>query len=223
MLRSAARNCLAYAAAARTRIALRRKYIDKLEVGAGAKGRNGWTTLDLHGADYIWDLRWRLPLREASVGQVYSSHVMEHFSYPDLIRLLCEIHRVLKPGGVYKAAVPNASLYVDAYVRRDLSALKMAFTPALRSPLPIDALNYVAYMDGHHRYLFDQENLQRVLAVAGFADIRLREFEAGLDAPSRHHESLYVEARKEAAHQRSASLQPLAVDTTRRRANFSNE
>jgi predicted SAM-dependent methyltransferase len=196
MLGSAARKCLTYVSAARTRVALSSKDIDKLEIGAGAKGRNGWTTIDLYGADYIWDLRWRLPLRDASVGEVYSSHVMEHFSYPDLIRLLLEVRRVLKPGGVYKAAVPNAALYVDAYVRRDVSKLKLAYTPALRSALPMDALNYVAYMDGHHRYLFDPENLQRVLSVAGFRDVRMRDFEPGLDVESRDHESIYVQGRK---------------------------
>lgn len=196
MLRSAARKCRTYASAARTRVLLRAKQIDKLEIGAGAKGRNGWVTLDLYGADYIWDLRWTLPLRDASVGEVYSSHVMEHFSYPDLIRLLSEVRRVLKPGGVYKAAVPNAALYVDAYVKRDLSQLKLAYQPALRSALPIDALNYVAYMDGHHRYLFDPENLRHVLTVAGFRDVRIRDFEPDLDAESRDHESIYVRGTK---------------------------
>jgi predicted SAM-dependent methyltransferase len=196
MLRSIARKCKTYVLAARTRLALPAKQIDKLEIGAGAKGRDGWTTLDLYGADYIWDLRWRLPLRDGSVGEVYSSHVMEHFSYPDLIRLLSEVRRVLKAGGVYKAAVPNAALYVDAYVRRDASKLKLAYAPALRSALPMDALNYVAYMDGHHRYLFDPENLQRVLTVAGFNDVRMRHFEPGLDAESRHHESIYVQGTK---------------------------
>jgi predicted SAM-dependent methyltransferase len=196
MLRSAVRKCLTYVSAARTRFALSAKDIDRLEIGAGAKGRNGWTTLDLYGADYTWDLRWRLPLRDASVGEVYSSHVMEHFSYPDLIRLLSEVRRVLKPGGVYKAAVPNAALYVDAYVKRNASALKLAYGPALHSALPIDALNYVAYMDGHHRYLFDPENLQRVLKVAGFNDVRPRDFEPGLDLEARDHESIYVQGTK---------------------------
>jgi hypothetical protein len=35
----------------------------------------------------------------------------------------------------------------------------------------MDRLNYIAYMDGHHRYMFDEENLLRVLVQAGFADV----------------------------------------------------
>ena len=51
----------------------------KLELGSGQKkGKDGWVTVDLHGADINWDLRRGLPLRDGSVDVIYSSHLLEH-------------------------------------------------------------------------------------------------------------------------------------------------
>jgi predicted SAM-dependent methyltransferase len=199
LVRPAGRLARSLLGAARTRLAIARGGIDKVEIGSGpARGRNGWTTLDMHGADLSWNLAWGLPFADGSLSKIYSSHVMEHFPYDALIGLLRECLRALRPGGVYSAAVPNAALYVESYVRRDLSKLNMQYPPALRSELAIDALNYVAYMDGQHLYMFDGENLQRVLRVAGFAEVRLRAFDPALDRKERDHESIYVEAVKAA-------------------------
>jgi hypothetical protein len=42
----------------------------------------------------------------------------------------------------------------------------------------MDWLNYIAfYMSGHHRFMFDQKNLLRVLTDAGFAEVQSREFD----------------------------------------------
>jgi len=38
-----------------------------------------------------------LPLRDASVGSIVCSHVLEHVARPD--RVIAEMHRVLRPGG----------------------------------------------------------------------------------------------------------------------------
>jgi predicted SAM-dependent methyltransferase len=169
----------------------------KVEIGAGAvRGRNGWTTLDLAlRADLYWDLRWGLPFRSESLEAVYSSHVMEHFAYPDLMKLLAEIRRVLKPGGVYSAAVPDAARYIDAYVNRG-ERPRCGWKPALRSELPIDLVNYVAYMDGQHHYMFDMENLQHVLRLAGFREVHSRAFDPALDRAERDYASIYAVAVK---------------------------
>jgi hypothetical protein len=51
-------------------------------------------------------------------------------------------------------------------------------------------------MAGHHRYMFDEENLQLILSKAGFVDVRLREFDPDLDLEARAHESIYVQGAK---------------------------
>ena len=56
----------------------------------------------------------------------------------------------------------------------------------------MDVINYIAYMDGQHRYMFDEENLAHVLSVTGFTDVRIRDFDPSLDLPERRQGSIYV-------------------------------
>jgi predicted SAM-dependent methyltransferase len=166
-----------------------------LELGAGpVSGKNGWTTVDAcEGADLVWDLGLPLPFGESSVSKIYSSHTLEHFHYRDLMRLLVDCHRVLKPGGSFSACVPDASIYVRAYINpAGFDRSFLVYKPAVISNSGIDLLNYIAYMDGHHRYMFDQENLLRVLAEAGFSDVRGREFDPTIDLTERKYESIYA-------------------------------
>ena len=50
----------------------------------------------------------------------------------------------------------------------------------------------MAYLDGHHHFMFDKENLPLIIAHAGFRDVALRSYESGLDLEARNHESIYV-------------------------------
>ena len=88
----------------------------KIELGSGPKkGKDGWTTVDQYGADIIWDLRRGIPLKTESVDKIYSSHMLEHIPYQQLIPFLRECHRVMKSDAEFLVCVPNFRLYVDAY------------------------------------------------------------------------------------------------------------
>ena len=172
-----------------------------LELGAARReGVQDWVTLDLNGtADIVHDLTRPLPFPDASVARIYSSHVLEHFTYPrPLLDLLSECRRVLKPGGTISAAVPNARVYLEAYFhpegfdRRKFCGYEVGLTDRNR----IDVVNFIAYLGGEHRFLFDDENLPRVLEEAGFERARLRDFDPSLDLPERHYDSIYAEAVK---------------------------
>lgn len=171
----------------------------KLEIGAGARpGSDGWTTADLcDEADLILDISQPLPFPDGSVEIIYSEHVLEHFTYPDpLAKVLAECRRILKPGGVFSCAVPNARLYLEAYFRPegfDLSRY-CEFDTGLSYKTPIDYVNCIAFMAGHHKHLFDDENLLLVLGDTGFAEPRLREFDPSLDSEMRREGTIYAEA-----------------------------
>lgn len=171
-----------------------------LEIGSGGKkGINGWTTIDVcRGCDIRWDLRRPLPLPENSASKIYSSHLLEHFAYRDLLTLLEDLYRVMIPGGVFSACVPNARIFLEAYSHpENFDASKYCtFAPAYHFNTRIDYVNYLFYMDGQHRYMFDEENLIAILAKSGFRHARIRDFDPLLDLESRRHESLYVEANK---------------------------
>ena len=168
----------------------------KLEIGAGQKkGTDGWITLDQNEyCDINWDLSEGIPFPDNSVDMLYSSHLLEHFYFREMMQLLAECRRVLKPGGTISVSVPCTRFFIDAYMKGDRNyydRLPLHWDPAWNNTGSlIDLVNYMAYMDGHHKYMFDEENLVRVLEISGFREVRLREFEPGLDSAERRHESI---------------------------------
>lgn len=171
----------------------------KLELGSGAKkGVNGYTTVDLYGADIHRDLRYGIPLGENTVDKIYTSHMLEHIPYIQLVSFLRECHRVLKTGGELSVCVPNARLYIQAYMdNRNFVDPSNCYQPALVSTgSSLDQLNYIAYMAGQHCYMFDEENLINTLKTAGFSSAKLRSFDPSIDIQERDFESIYAVATK---------------------------
>lgn len=171
----------------------------KIELGTWEK-REGWTTVDLDSrADICHDLN--LPLSyfgDNSIDQIYSSHLLEHFYYPDMQRLLFECLRILKPNGIFEAAVPNMRIYIEAYLdsSKEFVFPNQIYQPAFHYFSKIDLINYMGSLDGIHKWMFDEENLPLIIASVGFRNVKMREFKAGLDLEERRKESIYVEAIK---------------------------
>ena len=171
----------------------------KLELGSGPKkGTNGWTTIDTQSSDINWDLRRGIPLPDNCVDEIYSSHLLEHISYHDLVIFLSECHRVMRVEGKFLVCVPNFKLYIDAYQEgRMFKNRDSWWKPGLiDTGSTIDQLNYITYMRGQHKYMFDEENLINTLRQAGFSDVKLRKFDHQLDLKERDSESIYALALK---------------------------
>jgi len=181
-------------------IALKKSKKIFLEIGSGEKkGKNGWVTVDMYGADIIHDLKKGIPLSDASVDEIYASHVLEHISFKDLIVLLHEIYRVLKKNGKFSVCVPDASLYIKSYVNKQnfLSKRIFFYQPAvIDTGSLMDQINYIAYMDQEHKYLFDKQNLVNTLKKIPFKKVELRTFDESIDIKSRNFESIYAIAIK---------------------------
>ena len=171
----------------------------KLDLGSGAKrGSNGWTTVDITGADISHDLRKKIPLPNNSVSEIYSSHLLEHIPFHQQRKFLQECRRILKPGGKLSISVPNARLYIQSYIEgREFLSSKSGFNPGkTKTGSLIDQINYIAYMGGHHKFMFDEQNLVKILRMNQFANVSLRSFDPLLDPSDRRHESLYAQAVK---------------------------
>lgn len=176
----------------------------RLELGPGTiPPPEGWLTLDIFWtATFYADLRGRLPFPDACFADIYCSHVFEHFTLPELRRILSECLRILEPGGSLDVVVPNGGLYVRAYgdggVRRELEA-HLGHTPDFEVGTRMDLVNHMAHMCGEHRYLFDEENLVALLRQAGFGDVHVRPFDDNREHESRRFESICATGRKQMA------------------------
>ena len=168
----------------------------QLNIGSGSDNQKpGWITVDLNGAYITYDLRKKFPLQNSSVQKIYSSHFFEHLPYDDMRKVLKECYRVLKKSGEIYIVVPNAKLYINAYLNktnyfdgRENEIYTRGFTDTGSF---IDQVNYMAYLGGEHMYLYDEENLVNILRQTGF-NANLREFDPELDSRSREHDSIFA-------------------------------
>lgn len=169
----------------------------KIEIGSGPNKKKGWLTLDLsRDADLYWDLKYKMPFSENTFEIIYCSHLLEHFPYKNLKKLLIDIRRVLKKDGQFLIAVPDASIYIKSYLGYiDQNNLQL-YKPAVISNSAMDVLNYIFYMDGEHKFMFDKNNLIYHLEQAGFSNCKTREFNPLIDRFDRDYESLYVSCCK---------------------------
>lgn len=172
----------------------------RIELGAGGRKLDGWVSYDmLPSSDIQGDInKWGIPFPDESVDEIYSSHVLEHFLFPtEMMPVLTECLRVLKTGGTMKIAVPDSTLYINGYLAKEFPYhIIEPYPPAFHYRTPIDSINYMAYMAGDHRHMFDLENLLAILTFAGFNHVQKRNFEAGLDIERRAPQSIYASAKK---------------------------
>jgi len=80
----------------------------KLNLGCGDDLRDGYINVDLYNnnAEIQMDVR-QLFYDDNSVDEIFSSHVLEHFSKHETIPILIEWNRVLKPGGKLIMDLPD--------------------------------------------------------------------------------------------------------------------
>lgn len=79
-----------------------------------------WLNLDytpLGAAVRQADLLGRLPVADASLQLVYSSHFLEHVPRTHVAGLLKECHRVLRPGGLLRLVVPDLQEMCSCYLQ----------------------------------------------------------------------------------------------------------
>ncbi len=102
------------------------------------------------------------------------------------------------PGGTLSVAVPNAKLWIGLYMGGE-SIDTRKYVNGYQVPCPygrLDLVNFIAYMDGCHKYLFDDKILLNMLRTAGFRNVQLRSFDPTIGVAARQHESLYAQCCK---------------------------
>lgn len=145
------------------------------------------------------DLRKGIPLPTNSVQYIYTSHFLEHLSRKDVVRVLRECYRVLKPGGWMRIVVPDLRLLAEKYVKKEINADEFLKRLNLIDDRPL--FQRLLFPHSCHRYMFDFDSLKALLLSCGFRAVERRAFRKGvvpdLDLlDNREEESLFVEALK---------------------------
>ena len=107
----------------------------KLNVGCGARFLEDWVNIDfVSNSNHVrqHDLTTGLPYPDCAFDVVYSSHVIEHLTLPQLRDFLAECHRVLNPKGILRLVFPDleeiARNYIQSLdqvrVKKDVTNLK---------------------------------------------------------------------------------------------------
>ena len=90
-----------------------------LACGTKYINKSNWINLDFNSDSknvIKANLINKIPLKNNSVDFVYSSHFIEHLENKDLNKLLDEIIRILKPGGILRLSTPNFEYLVKEYI-----------------------------------------------------------------------------------------------------------
>jgi len=92
-----------------------------LNLGCGSRYHPQWINIDIavHAREVIQhDLSCGIPLPDSSCEVVYHSAVLEHLRPSDAAALMAECWRVLRPGGIVRAGVPDLERICEVYLSK---------------------------------------------------------------------------------------------------------
>lgn len=84
--------------------------LKKLNLGCGKQKLEGYIGIDIkdYGQEIVRDITRGLPFDDNSVDEIFASHFFEHLSGEDVIFVLEECYRVLKPNCEIEIRVPHS-------------------------------------------------------------------------------------------------------------------
>lgn len=145
----------------------------RLHVG-GREPKEGWKILNIQpgpNVDFVGTVTDLSQFADNSVDEIYGSHVYEHLDYKgSLVQALQEAHRVLKPGGVFRAAVPDLTVLAH-----------MLLNPQLTTEQKFEVMRMIfgghVDQDDYHYVGLTEEFFTDFLNYVGFTQIqRVRSF-----------------------------------------------
>lgn len=177
--------------------------LKRLNWGCGSWIQPGWINADMKDdprQEISCDIRDGLPLEDGSIDYAVSIHALPEVPYPDLVPVLTELRRVLKPGGVLRLGLPDVNRLIDAYRRGDRAFFQVPDEEmaSLGGKFIVHLIWY-----GYTRTFFNYEFMAEALEKAGYRDVRecgYRETRSAhpgiIELDNREEESFFVEAVK---------------------------
>jgi len=142
-----------------------------LNIGSGERYLQGFINIEgnvFRKKDLWLDVRNGFPFPKDSIDGLYACHLLEHFYLSELLRILQEAHRVLKPGRGIRILVPSLEEAIHAYMKGE-AAWYPQFPDSFKS-LGGKFFNFIL-CDSQHRLIFDFSFMEEILGRAGFSQI----------------------------------------------------
>ena len=136
----------------------------KIHIGCGHINLAGWINIDARHMPHVHIVSRDLDLDEftdASIGEIYLSHMLEHISFNETDILLRKFHQKLASNGVLRVSVPSFESIMKIYISsgNDIETIKYAL------------MGGQDYEFNFHRSVFDNRSLERAMISAGFSQI----------------------------------------------------
>ncbi len=108
----------------------------------------------------------KLPFPDNSYDYIIASHFLEHLTADEGITFLQECHRVLKPEGVMRLAVPDAKLLIGKYAAGELGYFDEINPECEKAETQLDKLNTLLWSG--NKAIYDENTLSLLLKKSGF-------------------------------------------------------
>lgn len=175
----------------------------RLNWGCGPCAAPGWINSDRQtgeGIDLSCDIRDGLPIESNAFEYIVGMHALQDVPYPDVVPVLRELYRILKPDGVLRLGLPDLDKAIRAYLEHDHRYFYIPNQDAasIGGKLIAQIIWY-----GSVRTPFTYDCLEELLGKAGFRRVtpcRFGETSSRypeiVELDNRERESLFVEATK---------------------------
>lgn len=132
----------------------------RVNVGCGNKKIHGWVNIDLReevNPDLVCDISKISEKIEGQAEIIYACHVLEHFDKYQVVGVLEDWYKALKPGGTLRVSVPDIRSCCEYYLQTgNLKQLFGLFWGGQKNP-------YDYHFNG-----FDFETLKELCLSVGF-------------------------------------------------------
>lgn len=160
----------------------------KFNVGCGWRdfGRD-WIHVDAGDYSHLDSTDINLLEYEENMADlIYASHVIAYFNRDEIQSILSNWKRVLKPSGILRIATPDFSKMVGLYIKGYNEIELDSFLGPLYGKMQMD--NQTIY----HKTTYDWKELEKVLSLAGFKNIRFYDWRETEHSEFDDHSQAYI-------------------------------